>query len=166
MRAAVFVFIASLVLLGSISITAAANEDGFPCSANSDCQSGYCADGYCCNTPCEGNCNKCNIAHNTGRCIPDDTLCEGTDDSCFCAGSCVSCPAGTECLNQRCVEKDKDQPQFTSSLPEPVPLSAPVITIIAILLLLAALIYYKPELLHHEQQMQISRKSGKRKGKR
>jgi hypothetical protein len=35
---------------------------GAPCASTSQCQSGFCADGVCCNTPCSGICQACRTA--------------------------------------------------------------------------------------------------------
>jgi hypothetical protein len=34
---------------------------GDPCGGNSGCDSGFCVDGRCCNSACEGSCNACSI---------------------------------------------------------------------------------------------------------
>lgn len=36
--------------------------NGEPCTAPVECDSGYCADGVCCNTPCGGHCEACSSA--------------------------------------------------------------------------------------------------------
>jgi hypothetical protein len=38
---------------------------GEPCASNNGCTSGFCADGRCCDTACNGSCNACSVA--TGR---------------------------------------------------------------------------------------------------
>ncbi len=53
---------------------------GDPCTNPSDCISGYCADGVCCQTACDGPCENCN--QTTGVCdvMPaDDTACGDID---------------------------------------------------------------------------------------
>lgn len=44
--------------------------NGVTCTANGDCQSGFCADGVCCNTGCAGTCEKCSLAATLGTCSP------------------------------------------------------------------------------------------------
>src|SRR4051812_9849603 len=39
---------------------------GAACTCASDCGSGFCVDGVCCNTTCEGLCRACNIAGTVG----------------------------------------------------------------------------------------------------
>lgn len=61
---------------------------GTPCSTPSQCASGYCVDGYCCNSSCTGKCATCNGAHNdigaNGVC---SDVAECTDPYNECAGS-------------------------------------------------------------------------------
>lgn len=39
------------------------------CEANGQCTSGFCADGVCCNTACDGALNSCNTPGLVGQCI-------------------------------------------------------------------------------------------------
>ena len=41
------------------------DNTGSPCTQPTDCLSGYCVDGVCCNSPCEGLCQSC-LASDTG----------------------------------------------------------------------------------------------------
>ena len=41
-----------------------------PCSVNADCASGFCVDGACCTSACEGPCVSCNLVHSVGTCTP------------------------------------------------------------------------------------------------
>jgi hypothetical protein len=41
---------------------------GESCSTGEDCQTGFCADGLCCNTACGDACQACNIAGQEGHC--------------------------------------------------------------------------------------------------
>lgn len=48
---------------------------GGVCTLGSQCDSGFCADGYCCNSACGGTCRRCDnmfTGQNNGQC--DDTL--------------------------------------------------------------------------------------------
>jgi len=42
--------------------------DGQGCVAGTECASGSCIDGYCCNTPCAGSCDRCNLPGKLGTC--------------------------------------------------------------------------------------------------
>src|SRR5262249_52706076 len=45
--------------------------NGSLCSAGSDCTSGNCSlDGYCCDMPCTGRCEACDVGVNRGTCTP------------------------------------------------------------------------------------------------
>ena len=44
--------------------------DGEPCSNPARCASGFCADGACCNTRCDGQCEACDVEDATGMCTP------------------------------------------------------------------------------------------------
>src|SRR6185369_14054860 len=41
---------------------------GQTCSQLTDCVSGQCQDGYCCNSSCTGACAACNVAGSLGSC--------------------------------------------------------------------------------------------------
>ena len=43
------------------------------CAANSECASGYCVDGVCCNTACDGQCFSCNQTGQIGYCAAQTT---------------------------------------------------------------------------------------------
>jgi hypothetical protein len=52
---------------------------GIDCAAGSECGSGVCAFGVCCNSACSGSCNSCNQAGSEGTCkpLPSGTACGG-----------------------------------------------------------------------------------------
>lgn len=91
--------------------------DGSTCSDFSQCLSGYCVDGTCCNTPCQNQCHACNLAGNMGTCSPVPS---GVTDpvssipctnpfACDGVGQCKKingqpCSLGTECLSTICVD--------------------------------------------------------------
>ncbi len=58
---------------------------GVACSARTDCQSGFCVDGVCCDSACDGVCEQCSSA---GVCTMP-----ATDSAC----APVSCPQSTAC---------------------------------------------------------------------
>jgi hypothetical protein len=89
--------------------------NGLPCRSGSECQSGSCADGLCCNEACTGTCLTCKRAGSEGRCTMAE---EGTDvrDECkddgaaschlngVCdgAGACQTYSLGTICQPGLC----------------------------------------------------------------
>lgn len=58
---------------------------GDRCSPTEGCASGTCVDGYCCETPCDGLCQRCDI--NPGTCSPAPA---GTDPDGDCGGA-IAC---------------------------------------------------------------------------
>jgi len=82
--------------------------NGTPCASAAECQSGFCADGVCCQTKCDALCYSCSAAKkNSG---PDGSCAETkvyTDpegecpSTTFCwAGQCKS-PLGYPCLTDK-----------------------------------------------------------------
>ena len=66
------------------------DNDGIPCLQPTDCTSGYCVEGVCCNSPCDGLCESCrNSATGAldGSCFP---IIAGTDpyDECVDPETC------------------------------------------------------------------------------
>ena len=94
---------------------------GHACTTFSDCASGHCADGVCCNTDCNGTCQQCTVAGKVGTCsrcraasrirrparrtISRPRTCDGT-------GTCTTgkrttgkpCTAGAQCTSSFCVD--------------------------------------------------------------
>ena len=94
--------------------------NGQTCSATTDCGSGFCVDGKCCNSACTGTCQSCAVAGSLGSCVnlpagaPDPTsspACGGTQ-YCDANGTCQSglkvngamCAAGGDCGSGKCVD--------------------------------------------------------------
>lgn len=88
---------------------------GAECSANSDCGSGYCVDGVCCNTSCDGQCQSCGESGSLGSCIavagaPRNGRASCATDGSACGGTCdgvdgdaCSYPsAGVACRDSSC----------------------------------------------------------------
>jgi len=87
---------------------------GDPCSQGSDCQSGFCADGVCCNTSC-GTCHSCNLPGSVGLCdvlekyAEDPPLCTvNSGKMCNGVGVCktalgFACAGNFECASSKCV---------------------------------------------------------------
>ena len=72
---------------------------GGACDEASDCASGFCVKGICCNTACTGQCEACDLAATPGTCSPangvpcDDGNAATCDDTCLngvCTGG--TCP--------------------------------------------------------------------------
>lgn len=85
-----------------------------PCTNASECASGHCVDGVCCNNDCTAECKSCNVAGKVGTCasLPmgteDPGLCDTTK---ACSGGfqpqCLLkngqlCADDTECLSNEC----------------------------------------------------------------
>lgn len=66
-------------------------EDGARCQASRECQSGFCADGVCCASACDGTCQTCAAPAHEGTCQistgspPAGKACAGEG---LCQGSC------------------------------------------------------------------------------
>ncbi len=67
---------------------------GASCSAESECASGFCVDGVCCNTTCTGTCEACGsgTTGTPGTCAP---ITAGTDPDNECAADAAQCRSGT-----------------------------------------------------------------------
>ncbi|MFI5298039.1 MAG: FG-GAP repeat protein [Polyangiales bacterium] len=52
-----------------VMVVAPTNTGAF-CSVASDCTSGFCVDGYCCNSACTGPCQACSVTGSLGICAP------------------------------------------------------------------------------------------------
>ncbi len=97
---------------------------GIPCESAVDCQTGFCADGVCCDVACTGACVACDQPEHPGQCAP---LPSGSEDlhgvcrkeaadSCgqsgFCngQGGCALYAAGTVCRAASCVDRERFLP--------------------------------------------------------
>jgi hypothetical protein len=89
---------------------------GQPCAADGECATKSCADGVCCESACDGVCERCNVALHAGSCLavpdgddPDQECLDGAGpESCgltgVCSGqrSCAAYPVGTTCAAPSC----------------------------------------------------------------
>jgi hypothetical protein len=99
-------------------------DPGAPCTSADQCDSGFCVDGVCCTSRCDGVCQACNLTAN-GTCTtvpnqtpcPDSDLCDGTET---CQnGQCVE---GTplNCINSNVCTVDRCDPS-AGCIHDPVP---------------------------------------------
>lgn len=68
------------VAAGGVTTRRAAAQaipNGQACTQDSQCESGICADGFCCNDICIDNCEACNIPGSEGTCMPRPLGSEG-----------------------------------------------------------------------------------------
>jgi hypothetical protein len=86
------------------------------CAKNTDCASGFCSDGLCCNVACKGACVACNQVGREGTCWPSDpglpdprNVCQdqgaptcGRTGTCDGFGGCAMYPAETICTAPSC----------------------------------------------------------------
>ncbi len=89
---------------------------GQACGCNSDCQSGFCVDGVCCNSACTEACKTCNgqgapgictfvpngVPEQSGACAVGAVSTCGLDGTCDGQGHCRKYPEGTECKPGTC----------------------------------------------------------------
>ncbi|MCG5051902.1 MAG: hypothetical protein KA712_02990 [Myxococcales bacterium] len=89
---------------------------GAACDSADECISGFCADGVCCNTSCDGACVSCNQPLKMGECLPvakglpdPRMLCKdegantcGTSGVCDGEGACARYSNTTVCRPSRC----------------------------------------------------------------
>jgi hypothetical protein len=87
--------------------------NGDLCAAGSECLSGNCVDGRCCNTTCPGLCQACDVAASPGTCtnIPNNTdpSNECGNGACNGGGLCKldngqPCGMGSDCLSTNCID--------------------------------------------------------------
>ncbi len=84
---------------------------GDECGNTSDCWTGVCSDGVCCESACDGVCMTCN---GDGKCVPkpefeDDDKCPGPHRWCNGKAQCVwaageACSTGTTCASGFCAD--------------------------------------------------------------
>ncbi len=71
---------------------------GVTCTANTDCGTGFCVSGVCCDTACNGGCGVCNLPGKIGTCSPatSGTTCRAAAGTCdvaeTCNGTALTCP--------------------------------------------------------------------------
>jgi MYXO-CTERM domain-containing protein len=97
-------------------------DQGQACSQPSHCKSGFCVDGVCCDGPCNGQCEACDVTGALGQCKTVSNAPHGNrppcDGSGLCQGKCngtdptvCSFPASaTSCAPSSCSSADISQP--------------------------------------------------------
>jgi Cellulose binding domain len=88
---------------------------GAACGAGAECNSGFCAQGFCCATACGGTCQSCALTGSVGTCTavpagqdPLDQCADqgaascGTDGSCDGSAGCRKYANGTTCAASAC----------------------------------------------------------------
>jgi hypothetical protein len=90
---------------------------GAPCTAEWECDSGFCASGVCCESVCTDTCMACDLPSDPGRCqvapngtpCPDLDACNGTEvcllEECV-AGEPPDCDDDNPCTNETCNPQD------------------------------------------------------------
>lgn len=89
-------------------------ENGAACASAAECGSGFCVDGVCCESACDGQCEACDGPNGLGVCAPVRGAPRGNRPSCTsdgspCGGACdgknadgCSYPSGTVCSPGGC----------------------------------------------------------------
>ncbi len=81
------------------------------CNKASDCATGHCVDGICCDTACKERCHTCALLTSPGKCVESPVGVDlkgecGPANACFgtCGpgGACVGSGPGTMCARNRC----------------------------------------------------------------
>ena len=106
---------------------------GQMCGSASECLSGMCADGVCCDKPCTGACQACNVPGSpAGTCtnVPVNTTAPssphqgcsdtgatscGTNGKCDGNGACQNYPSGTACGSSATCDSAANQQQVQST---------------------------------------------------
>src|SRR5204862_1533856 len=90
---------------------------GTACTMPTECDSGFCAQGFCCDQACTGTCKSCaisgkqgtcsNVASGTaptpaGQCVATAATTCGLDGTCNGAGACRFWATSTQCAAATC----------------------------------------------------------------
>lgn len=114
---------------GASNVCTAKKPGGAPCAAGDECLTGACADGVCCDAPCDTDCVACDLVGSVGTCAPHPVATDPDGDcgadtcngsgACRCTdgvengletdtdcggGACPACPDGDTCtIDADCV---------------------------------------------------------------
>ncbi|HXJ18822.1 MAG TPA: hypothetical protein VMT03_01210, partial [Polyangia bacterium] len=100
----------------TVKNTCGPKGNGASCTSGDECASGFCAQGYCCNSACGGKCQSCGLTNSLGACtnVPAGTVdptatCAdqgatscGTNAKCDGNGGCQRYAQGTTCAGSTC----------------------------------------------------------------
>ncbi|MBI3070929.1 MAG: hypothetical protein HYY84_02265 [Deltaproteobacteria bacterium] len=107
-RSNVAVAVAAIVVIAVVDVaacgkteTAAKKSLGATCAAAADCTTGNCVDQVCCNTRCDGGCERCDYQPNVGSCTAVPTG-QDPDNDCADQGSATCGTNGTCNGNRSC----------------------------------------------------------------
>jgi hypothetical protein len=88
---------------------------GAPCGVPTDCESGFCSQGVCCETDCSGDCRSCALPGAKGLCLPvaagsdpynqcatESRASCGHDGDCDGSGACRFWSNTTTCASRTC----------------------------------------------------------------
>ena len=89
-------------------------QQGDTCNASSQCLSGFCRNGYCCDSDCPGSCRRCDLAGSLGTCgnvasgqqagqCNGGSTCDGAGNCKFLNGT--QCIGSEQCLSGFCSDE-------------------------------------------------------------
>jgi hypothetical protein len=99
---------------GGVSMCSPPFSTGGLCAEDLQCESGLCVDGVCCQTACNGPCERCDevpglctpASGASGECGVDQACVNGACEVVPQPGCATSCAAGMTCVNDSCVPND------------------------------------------------------------
>lgn len=69
--------------------------NGKACPSKDACDSNICADGFCCNSPCTGQCEACDVKDSEGACTPITDKPHGSRTACASGSDTTPCTASS-----------------------------------------------------------------------
>ena len=72
-------------------------EPGDSCDSEGECFTGHCADGVCCESACDGDCEVCSVARGSAR----DGSCEVLPEGISCSAGVGACAVNSTCDGSR-----------------------------------------------------------------
>ncbi len=92
--------------------TPAVSSDFQRCTQNSECATGFCVEGVCCDSKCDQPCHSCALLSSPGKCTLEPVGVDLKNDcgpaytclgTCGPKGECIGSGSGTMCGRNRCV---------------------------------------------------------------